>query len=157
QSVDFERLRKMKVDLPDALRQRGPALVAQFDSGRLADRPARFVYGRLVRNTLAASDIDDVTSNSAVTLLASSFERVARTQDVLAFNESINFTRLETGSAIVSSDFLPGIYTVKMKSGVKPTDAALAVAAATQSDPKVGVAIGTDYVPYFAEPQGGSE
>jgi Subtilase family len=158
QSVNYERLKpSASWELPQELDDQGPSLINQVDSRRLKDQPAQSAYDKLVKKTFTASGQlkpPEVLASAKydTSPAATEFERAVRTQDVLASNQSTDLTKLKTGSALVTSDFTPGQYSVKLKPDQDSKKAALQVVASLPSGPDASVAVTSNYLGYIAEP-----
>jgi len=154
QGLDLGRLAAAGArGLPDQLSMLGIAITKVLDSTRLIDPEVKDQYDRLVSRVIASLDKgDDAWKRNTMQL--ASLERVFRTQDVLASNETTNFTRLPTGAALLSSDFAPGTFHVSVKPGLEAKTAALELSNAIKaSNPNAAIGIPSKYVSYFATPQ----
>ena len=156
QRVKADRLKSMtSAGLPDELDQKGLELIHQIDSGRLVDPTVRSAYEEVVKKAIAYTPDQPSTSLTYFRDSRASvdFEQAVRTQDVLASNASVDLNRLGTGSALISSDFVPGQYTVKLRSNADPKTAGrLVLAALTSKDPSGEVAVTSGYMPYLDPP-----
>jgi Subtilase family len=163
QSVNYDRLTpNAPRDFPKELDDQGPSLITKVDSKRLADPTVKSAYDKLVKQTLAAGTLLRPADTSSLTrydvsLSANDFERAVRTQDVLASNQITDLTKLKTGSAVVSSDFPPGQYSVRLKPDMDGKAAALQVVASLPSGPDASVAVTSNYRGYIAEPPSAAE
>jgi len=163
QSVDYARLMGPTAasTLPGSIDDLGAAAVWQFDDDRLLDTRVKSTYDRLLATVLASVDdtggFSTKSTKNDVALWSSAFERATRTQDVLAANGPVDWTRLERGRMLLSSGFLPGNYSITLKTGIDPKAAAREVLAALPPAQQASVTLNSRYVPYFAEPQSGSE
>ncbi|WKA29818.1 S8/S53 family peptidase [Bradyrhizobium roseum] len=148
QLIGYEHLNKT---IPKKLVQQGPAIVAGFDSGRILDPGASEQYKKLLKGSLAT---DATSLDSNLILNSTAFERIARAQDIRASNQTTDFSRLPTGSSVVTSDFAPGGYQLTLKEGTDVKAAAKEIFAAL---PPTGSAVGqlSKFTPYFAEPLSG--
>ncbi len=163
QSVNYERLKpSASWELPEELDKQGPSLINQVDSRRLKEQTVQSAYDKLVKKTFTASgqlQPPEVLASAKydVSPAASEFERAVRTQDVLASNQNTDLTKLKTGSALVTSDFTPGQYSVRLKPDQDSKKAALQVVASLPSSPDASVAVTSKYLGYIAEPTTPSE
>jgi hypothetical protein len=150
QSVSYDHL---STALPKKLSQQGSAIVAGLDSGRFLDTAASAQYKKLLKSSLA-TDVGSLDTN--LIQKSTSFERILRAQDVLASNQSTDFSRLPTGSSVVTSGFAPGGYQLTLKDGVDARSAAKELFAVL---PPTAAAVGqlSKFTPYFAEPLSGSD
>lgn len=148
QLVGYDHLNKT---IPKNLSQQGPAIVAGFDSGRILDIGASEQYKKLLKGSLAT---DATSLDTNLILNSTAFERIARAQDIRASNQTTDFSRLPTGSSVVTSDFAPGGYQLTLKDGADVRAAAKELFA---SLPPTASAVGqlTEFTPYFAEPLSG--
>jgi hypothetical protein len=148
QLVDFQRLAQGS-GLPESLASRGSGLVAQIDSQRLEDPTVRTLYNKLL-NQLPSGDSDEISEvNVNAAVRSASFSRSLRTQDVLASNNSVDFSRLSKDSSIFSSSFSPERNAFKLKPGIDVDSVVASLVKAGVKD----IAVTSDYIPYFAEPQ----
>jgi hypothetical protein len=156
QSVNYDRLTPAASrSFPKELDDQGPSLITQVDSRRLNDPPVKSAYDKLVKRTLAASQLlpDDTVSLTKFDVSPSTndFERAVRTQDVLASNQMTDWTKLKTGAAVVSSDFPPGEYSVRLRPEVEGKVAAPLVVASLPPNSDASVAVTSNYRGYIAE------
>ncbi|MCO5130811.1 MAG: S8 family serine peptidase [Xanthobacteraceae bacterium] len=155
QSIDAIRITHMAAtDLPANLKDQGVNLIYDVDSKRLADPAVKAAYDNLVSKVFTnENSISSLTAGTVGGPNTLAFERAVRTQDVLAANESIDPNRLKTGSALISSDFVPGQYTFKLRADADPKTAAQQVLAAlSPRDPAGGTAITSRYEPIIEPP-----
>lgn len=154
QSVDFERL-TTGTPLPESLAGIGPELVTQFDSRRLTDPSLLSQYNKLLKSVLEIAGAANNNQLDAATVVRSSaFERAVRTQDVLASNSQVDFSRLLPNAQIVSSGFVPGYYSVTLKDDENVAAAARQIVASLpDAAAAAGASLVSDYVPIFAEAQ----
>lgn len=150
QSLDFDRLKKVASVLPESLSSKGPSLIKQVDSDRLADGRAKESYEKLLKGALA---IDPTNLDTNLVSASASFERVLRTQDVLASNNVTDFTRLQTGASVLTSAIAKAGYAVPLKEGLDHSRVLIDISAAIADDSSAGVGIASQYTPYFAVPQ----
>ena len=154
QSVNFDRLTPAASrDFPKELDDEGPSLITQVDSRRLSDPPVKSAYTKLLKQTLAATQLlpDDNWSLTKFDVSTNDFERAVRTQDVLASNQMTDWTKLKTGSAVVSSDFQPGQYSVRLRPDMDGKTAGLQVVASLPPNSDADVTVTSDYRGYIAE------
>ncbi|MEN3347109.1 MAG: hypothetical protein V7632_744 [Bradyrhizobium sp.] len=150
QLVGYDHLNK---PLPGKLSKQGPTIVAQFDSGRFLDSGASEQYKKILKGSLAT---DAISLDSNLIQKSTTLERILRAQDVHASNQATDFSRLPTGSSVVTSDFAPGAYQLTLRDGVDARSAAREIFAAL---PPTAAAVGevSRFTPYFAEPLGGHD
>lgn len=155
QSLDLKRIAyPTGRELPEELSNRGISLTRTIDSTRLADPELKVIYDRLVAQVVAQLEKGGKISDRDGFIRTAPLEGAFRTQDVLASNESADFTKLPTGSTVLSSDFAPGILHVKVKPELLLKTAALDLANAIKaSNPNTAIDPASDPAPYFASPQ----
>lgn len=155
QSLDLGRIAVASArNLPKELSSKGISLTNVVDKKRLDDPEVKAHYERLVAQVLANTEKSGKASDRDLIIRTASLERAFRAQDVLASNDTKDFTKLPTGTVVLSSDFTPGVFYVKVKSEFNAKTAALELVNSTRtSDANAAADPVSNFVPFFARPQ----